>query len=85
MTTTAENTDPLTTAAEAAWLEYAKGTWSETDRRVFVEGFRHGTMYSNRLQRERETEFMEAAGDGRYCRHHDDDPAHSAICYQQGL
>ena len=29
---------------------------------------------------ERVAQFM-AAGDGRYCRHHDDDPAHGAICY----
>lgn len=25
------------------------------------------------------------AGDGRYCRHHDDDPSHGAICYDSTI
>lgn len=40
--TTTTNDDPLLTAAETAWLEYAKGTYSNTDKRIFIEGFRRG-------------------------------------------
>lgn len=42
MTTDNTNPDPVATAAETAWLEYAKGTYSSTDKRIFVEGFRQG-------------------------------------------
>lgn len=45
MTTDNASPDPVVTAAETAWLDYAKGTWSETDRRIFVEGFRRGDLY----------------------------------------
>lgn len=44
-TTTTTADDPLLAAAERAWLEYAKGTYSETDKRIFVEGFIKGTAW----------------------------------------
>ena len=48
MTTTDTNPDPVATAAETAWLEYAKGTYSTTDKRIFVEGFRRGMNWQQR-------------------------------------
>lgn len=33
--TDVQATDPLLEAAETAWLEYAKGTYSGTDKRIF--------------------------------------------------
>lgn len=47
-TTTTDNNDSLFTAAEKAWLEYARGTYSETDKRIFVEGFRRGVNWQQR-------------------------------------
>lgn len=46
--TTTTNDDPLLTAAETAWLEYAKGTYSNTDKRIFIEGFRRGVNWQQR-------------------------------------
>lgn len=42
------NPDPLTTAAKAAWLEYVNGTYSMTDRRVFVTAFIEGAKWQKR-------------------------------------
>lgn len=42
MKTDDSDNDPLLTAANTAWLEYAKGTYSATDKRIFIEGFRRG-------------------------------------------
>lgn len=41
-TETTTDNNPLPAAAETAWLEYAKGTYSNTDKRIFVEGFHRG-------------------------------------------
>lgn len=30
------------TLAERAWAEYAKGTYSTADKKIFIEGFRRG-------------------------------------------
>lgn len=45
MSTTPTTNDPLLIAAERAWLEYAKGTWSETDKRIFIAGFIEGAKW----------------------------------------
>lgn len=46
---TEKNADPVATASDAAWLDYAKGTFSLTDKRIFEQGFRDGW----RMRRER--------------------------------
>lgn len=45
VTTPTAESDPLTAAAEHAWLEYAKGTYSETDKQIFIEGFIRGAAW----------------------------------------
>lgn len=44
-TTDTSVADPLTAAAKAAWLEYVKGTWSESDRRIWVDAFIKGAQW----------------------------------------
>lgn len=51
--TTTVNPDPLPTAADTAWLEYVKGTWSESDQRLFVDGFQSGWRESKERIRRR--------------------------------
>lgn len=72
MSTTTDNAtpDPLLAAAETAWLEYAKGTWSETDRRIFVEGFRRGVNWQQRrvkAQTRYEDDYERRYGSRREC------------------
>lgn len=52
--TTDSNNDPLLTAAETAWLEYARGTYSETDKTIFVQGFCRGVNWQQRRVRAQE-------------------------------
>lgn len=49
------------------------------------EGFLAGWDAAMEHVKQRDLELMKARSDGRYCYHYDDDPAHSAICYAQGL
>lgn len=67
--------DPLLAAAERAWLErawleYAKGTYSETDKRIFIEGFRRGSQWVQRVdkaQRRYEDDYERRYGSKRDC------------------
>lgn len=64
------NNDPLPTAAERAWLEYAKGTYSETDKRIFIEGFRRGVRWQQRrvkAQERYEDDYERRYGSRREC------------------
>jgi hypothetical protein len=45
--------DPVTTAAHNAWLEYAKGTYSNTDKRIFIAGFMAGNRYRQQGEEQR--------------------------------
>lgn len=65
MTTTDTNADPVATAAETAWLEYTKGTYSNTDKRIFVEGFRRG--WQGRRQHALKQLPQSYTGDTIYC------------------
>lgn len=38
-------------ASERAWLEFANGTYSESDKRIFIAGFYKGESYRARLER----------------------------------
>lgn len=62
--------DPLAAAANSAWLEYARGTWSETDKRIFMEGFRRGVQWQQRrvkAQARYEEEYERRYGSNREC------------------
>lgn len=52
MTAPIDDIDRLN-AAEKAWLEFANGTYSETDKRIFIAGFYKGENYRARLERQR--------------------------------
>lgn len=56
-------------------------TMGNLAREGFIAGWDAAMLYVKQAQ----DELALMQSDGRYCRHHDDDPAHSAICYQQGL
>lgn len=34
--------DPMVQLTEEAWQRTVKGTWAESDKRIFAEGFRQG-------------------------------------------
>lgn len=62
--------DSLTAAAERAWLDYAKGTYSETDKRIFIAGFRQGVRYKRKqdeAQQRYEDEYERQFGSRREC------------------
>lgn len=42
------NPDPLITAAESVWLEIVNGTYSETDKKIFIQGFCKGVRWQQR-------------------------------------
>lgn len=68
--TTTTNDDPLLAAAETAWLEYAKGTYSETDKTIFVQGFRRGVNWQQRrvkAQERYEDNYERLYGSRRNC------------------
>lgn len=72
-TTTDDNSeylDPWAVAAECAWLEYAKGTYSETDKRIFIEGFRRGAGWQGqrvKAQERYEDNYEQRYGSRREC------------------
>lgn len=41
-----KQSDPLAAAAEAAWLEYAKGTFMRVDKRIFMAGWHAAMRYA---------------------------------------
>ena len=53
MTTVPNDDSDRLNAAEKAWLEFTNGTYSETDKRIFVAGFYKGESYRARLERQR--------------------------------
>lgn len=61
--------------------------WDECDyakcaeRREMIASLRAATVVVG----EGDEDGLGPVGDGRYCRHHDDDPAHGAICYDKTL
>lgn len=62
--------DPLTAAAQAAWLDFAKGTYSTTDQRIFVAGFMAGNRHRQRQekqQRRYEDDYERKFGSRRDC------------------
>lgn len=50
----ADHNGPLLAAANTTWLEYAKGTWSETDKRIFMAGWEACNNYRRQLHREQQ-------------------------------
>lgn len=67
-TTTTDN--PLLAAAEAAWLEYVNGTYSEADKRVFVAAFVKGIEWQRRrvkAQQRYEDDYERRYGSRREC------------------
>lgn len=70
VTTPTAESDPFIAAAERAWLEYAKGTYSETDKRIFIEGFRRGAGWQGRrvkAQERYEDNYEQRYGSRREC------------------
>ena len=39
---TEANNDPLEQLINTAWMETVRGTWAESDRKIFANGFRQG-------------------------------------------
>lgn len=49
---TDDNDNTLDAAIDKAWMETVKGTWSETDKKIFANGFRRGYARARQELRE---------------------------------